>query len=580
MTRKWISRLALALSLSGSYSFGQYPSGYDNFGPSTFPVRSHLMMENVPQVPYGYQIAPTPADASAVPQDRQYELVGAQDQGASGAILNQNPPTTYQVPAPVDLSPPVPTTDAYSGGEGVLDSTNLSPSPMTTLGMEYSSVVPNGSYCGPVPVAPSDCNSTECTSQWGLGSVAGRLHTGLFSGMPCQARPWFFGAGTLFFNRVDCNSVPLSFADSAYAPDILTTNDALQGYEPGFEATIGRYFNCGRYALAFTYWGVYPNEESAVRTGTIAGEYRSRLPFNHMTMPGTPSAPSTPYSTYDWYDNAYAHSLCRSSNYQNVEINLLGFAMGGAARNFSLPTKGSLFGHHGKSSCGFCGGAGCDNCSDCTSTSGACAPTKFGTGPCCLTPPLCGSRCNLTWLAGFRYFRFDDNLRYASSLSNDVIAREADDLYYEVNTSNDLFGFQTGARLDYCCGRRVNLFSTLKVGVYNNHSTLYSRLGTDYENAYLNDTRTPANPSNGEDYLFDESKDKIAFLSEIGTGLGYRVTCNWTATFGYRAVIASGVATSTQNVRNSFANYADIRDYDNCGTLILHGFNFGGVYNF
>ncbi len=86
--------------------------------------------------------------------------------------------------------------------------------------------------------------------------------------------------------------------------------------------------------------------------------------------------------------------------------------------------------------------------------------------------PTCSSRCGVSWLAGFRYFRFEDNLAYAASLNDSLISRANDDLYYDVNTTNDLFGFQMGSRLDYCLGRRVNLYGNAKAGIYGNHSTL------------------------------------------------------------------------------------------------------------
>ena len=186
----------------------------------------------------------------------------------------------------------------------------------------------------------------------------------------------------------------------------------------------------------------------------------------------------------------------------------------------------------------------------------------------------------MTWIAGFRYFHFSDNLLYAASLQDSVINRGADDLYYEVNTTNDLFGAQFGSRLDYCIGKRLNTYASAKVGVYNNRANLMSSMGTDFERATLNDTRTPANPSNGQTYMFDETKNDLAFLSEIGTGLGIRVSSKWTATVGYRAVIAAGVATSTGNFRETFANYSTVRDFNNTDCLILHGLNVGGIYNF
>ena len=186
----------------------------------------------------------------------------------------------------------------------------------------------------------------------------------------------------------------------------------------------------------------------------------------------------------------------------------------------------------------------------------------------------------MSWLGGFRYFHFSDNLQYASSLDDAMINRSADDLYYNVDTTNNLFGFQLGSRADYCLGQRVNLYGTGKVGVYNNHSRLLTRLGTDGQAAYLNDTRTPANPGNFGDYNFDVSKDNVAFLSEIGTGVGLRLSPKWSGTVGYRAVIVSGVATSPDNIRSTFANYNDIVDYNTSSCLILHGLNVGALYNF
>jgi hypothetical protein len=414
------------------------------------------------------------------------------------------------------------------------------------------------------------------------GSPVG--HAGL-GGLPCGAKPWFFGGGVLLFNRIDDDNVPLSFADSVYSPDILGTQDARMGVMPGFEVMAGRYFNCGKNAIAATYWGLFSEDEEALRSRTTGGDYRSRIPFQYVdildpTLAGPYGMPER--GVYDWFDAAYTHSLRRSSDYHNVEVNLLGFAVGCSARNFNLPTAGTLFsGTRGHSGCGYCGGAGCGACaSSCSTGCNSCGPSKFATGPCCLTAPACGSRLNMTWLAGVRYFRFEDNLTYAASLNDSVINRSTDDLYYDVNTTNDLVGFQFGSRLDYCLGKRINAYGNAKMGVYGNHSTYYSRLATDYQTAYLNDGRTPGNPDNGSGWMFNESKTDVAFLSELGAGLGVRVSPKWTATCGYRAVIASGVATSPDNVNTAFANYQDVRDFDNRGTLILHGLNIGALYNY
>ena len=505
---------------------------------------------------------------------------------------------------------------------------------ITTTPGQVITTTPGAVACGAAPVS-SYVSTVVPGASYGVSSVSSAG-----SGFAVQGKPWFFGASGLIFNRVDNKRIPLSFLDTSFGADVLTTRDARQGAAGGVEFTLGRYFNCGRNAIQFSYWGVYPQDENVTRSGT-AGLYRSYIPYSYLQMAGTPAAPTTPYSVYDWYDNAVVHQLHRSFEYHNVEANLLGFAVGGAARNFNMGSLGTLFSGFyrnpvGTRGCGHCGGTGCGTCGfrgrlhggcsgSCGSTcGGSCGTTSCGsscggscgssscggscgastvsycgagracgggcglgggcrsrntTGPCSLIAPSCGSRLNMTWIAGFRYFRFRENLFYAASLDDGSISRAADDIYYDVNTTNDLFGFQIGSRLDYCVGCRLNVYGFGKVGVYNNRSTLYSRIGTDFDYAYLDDTRG-GNIYQGQDYLIDETKDSVAFLSEIGTGFGYRITCRCTATMGYRAVIASGVATSTDNVRSTFDHYGDVRDYNNYGTLILHGLNFGAQCNF
>ena len=571
--------LVLALGSFGPTLLAQYPSGGADFGPSSFPMRApgQSLFDGVPQVPQGYNAQQVPQQGLVGTHDAVYQLAATQ-QG-------------YQDPTAENVAPPVPRDGLSYSGSPSAHSAPAHSAPMQSGAMQSG---PSGSapgyypghsaaspwpsvYSGFNPLAPNcvSCGPAPISQPVNNGAIVASETGHRFFGMPDQAKAWFFGAGGLIFNRIDDKAVPLSFFDSGYFPDELTTRDARQGATGGFEATIGRYFNCGRNAIALTYWGLYPEDEVALRERTMSGDYRSRIPFQYLDMSGTPSDPGMPYSVYDWYDNAYTHSLRRDFAYHNVEVNLLGFAAGGAARRFACPVKHSLFGR--APGCGDCGGAGCDNCA--TSCS-SCTSSKFTTGPCCLIPSACGSRLNLTWIAGFRYFRFDDGLLFAASLDDPYVTRDTDDLYYEVSTTNNLYGFQSGCRFDYCVGQRLNLYNVAKVGVYNNRSTMFTSVGTDFDTAYLNDTRMPANPDNGMAYRFDESKDNIAFLSEIGSGFGYRLTCNWTATFGYRAVIASGVATAPGNVQKTFANYEEIRDYDVYDTLVLHGFNFGAQCNY
>ncbi|MCA9126314.1 MAG: BBP7 family outer membrane beta-barrel protein [Planctomycetales bacterium] len=606
MKKFWLHSLALTLGLVGiADAWGQYPNSPNNLGASSYPVQPLFSStQALPTAPMPYaqsnqlqytqpnqqtytqpaqQFYGQPAQQVGAPQN--YVAPASQNfamPSAAGQIqlvANQQPQTVIQAPVP---QPPYdPNAISYAPQETMgsgCQSCNTS-APSYDYGYQ-SSIAPTASSCG-----PSGCYGTPLAFSapgrpvgYGGGHIAGLSNVGV------GAKPWFFGGGVLLFNRIDNNNKALSFQDAAYAPDVLGTQDARMGVMPGFTVSFGRYFNCGKNAIQATYWGVFSDTETATRTGA-AGDYRSRIPFTYVdildpTLAGAYGNPTQ--GVYDWYDNAFAHSVTRSSEYHNFEVNLLGFAVGGAARTFNLPTAGTMF--SGVRGCGACGGAGCGACgaAACGGCGTACGGTcgKFATGPCCLTGPTCGSKLNLTWLAGVRYFRFEDNLTYAASLNDAVINRSTDDLYYDVNTTNELVGFQIGSRVDYCCGRRINLYGRAKAGIYGNQSSLYTRIATDFQTAYLNDTRLPANPNQGQSYFFSQSKTGVAFLSELGTGLGIRMSPKWTANVGYRAVIASGVATAPDNVEYAFANYADIQDYDNYGTLILHGFDIGAVYNF
>lgn len=636
MKKFWLQGLALMLGVTGASSaMAQYPGsqfaghpqsggfygGPNNLGATAFPVVPQVQnsVQSLPRIPQGFN-AQQPSSYGVIgPNQGQYQLISGQDMHA-GAALGQATPQMH-APAQPQITYPdqqhYPTQNmvvpaphaphAAQAGVPLQQDCQTCPTggaPVANMDYDYAqSVAPNCTSCGPAPIAQSygyaPSNFVQGPVHVGGGYFGGGhfggQHGGHLSGLgglPTGAKPWFGGGGVLFFNRIDNTNKSLSFADSGYAPDVLGTQDARMGVMPGFEVMLGRYFNCGRNAIAVSYWGIFSDDEMRTVTG-MPGDYRSRIPFTYLDInsPGTgtvydPVGTPTTYGVYDWFDQAQAHRITRSSEYHNLEVNLLGFAVGGAARNFNLPTAGTLFsgtrGHHGGGGgCGYCGGAGCGACGggSCSTGCNTCGPSKFATGPCCLTAPACGSRCNVTWLAGVRYFRFEDNLTYAASLNDTMITRAADDLYYDVNTTNDLIGFQLGSRLDYCVSKRINLYGNAKAGIFGNRSVLTSRIGTDFQTAYLNDPRTPTNPNSGG-YMFDDAKTDVAFMSELGTGLGFRVSPKWTTTVGYRAVVASGVATAPDNVEGHFANYADIRDFDNRGTLILHGINIGALYNF
>ncbi len=566
-----------------------------------------------------------------------FQLVGTQENvhavPAYGAPTNNLP--SNAVPAPVPMSAPM-----QGGPQSIMESgapmQHSMNAPMQTQGQALSyqsapgvqsapmmnpvygqAIAPGCTSCGSAPLAESygypvyDQSCQSCGPQAYAPQFGSRFSNfargSVFTGMPVGSKPYFGGGSVLLFHRVDDDNVNLTYNVNTGA-DVLGTRDARFGLMPGFEVFLGRYFNCGRNAFTASYWGLFPEDEMATVTNAGGADLRSRYMFTGVTMPAFGTYGQAP--VYDWYDSdpannttSIAQRIDRSSEYHNIEGNLLGFMTGGAARSFYLPTSGTLFSGTrglqggfggGYGGCGYCGGAGCGACgggSSCgmgscgTSACGpascgscnACPPTRFATGPCCLTPG-CGSRLNMTWLAGVRYFRFRDNLSYMSSLTDTNFGNGNDDIYYDSRVVNDLVGAQIGGILNFCTGRRASLYALTKMGIYGNHARFNSEIGT--RNGHAAYVSAVNSPNFGQDYVISSSKTDVAFLGELGSGVNYRLTSKWSANVGYRAIVVSGVATAVDQLPINMSHLGNASNFDNNAALILHGVSLGAQYNY
>lgn len=184
----------------------------------------------------------------------------------------------------------------------------------------------------------------------------------------------------------------------------------------------------------------------------------------------------------------------------------------------------------------------------------------------------------MTWLAGVRYFRFKDTLTYGSSLADTTFGNGNDDLYYSSRVVNDLVGGQIGGILNFCTGKRASLYALTKMGIYGNHARFNSDLATrNGHSAYVSNA---GSPNFGQDYMIATSKTDVAFIGELGTGVNYRLTPKWSTNVGYRAIVASGVATAVDQLPINMSHLGNASNFDNNATLILHGVNLGAQYNY
>ncbi len=217
---------------------------------------------------------------------------------------------------------------------------------------------------------------------------------------------------------------------------------------------------------------------------------------------------------------------------------------------------------------GDCGSCNAPCASDCSVAANGCS------GPCA---PITGAQCSrlrLTLLGGMRWFRFGDYMEYASS-DDDAIFGNGDDFYYRNTIRNDLVGAQIGGRLTYCTGRRLNLYTGSKFGVFGNRITYDTFAGTATDTAIV----FSDNSYDGQAYNFSSATTELALLGEGEVGLGWRLSPCWTLNGGYRLIGISGIATAPGQIPTDFTLTNDVQRIRHNDSLILHGVSLGAMYN-
>ena len=177
---------------------------------------------------------------------------------------------------------------------------------------------------------------------------------------------------------------------------------------------------------------------------------------------------------------------------------------------------------------------------------------------------LCCNAINLELLAGFRYFRFREDFRYGTFTTNPLYPAQ---LFYDLETENDLIGFQLGCRSEYCLTKRFRFSLGTKLGIYDNQ--IYSRQSIHDDSG--NFAQITGGPYAGTTYAFASRKHDVAFLGEFDLGLIYQISCCWRLAVGYRAVVASGVALAPDQVPFNFTDPREINRINSNGCLVLHG---------
>jgi hypothetical protein len=334
------------------------------------------------------------------------------------------------------------------------------------------------------------------------------------------------------------DNVWLSLDSDNLPAHLLDTHDASMDWELGLEGYVGRAFDCGRSALEGRYWGVSSDvQEASVLQTAAAGNFDTPINFTPLVFDNGGGGGPEPVANF--FLNAEIHRVQRSFEAHNVEINFMRL-LGGCEP--CMPACGAS-----------CGGGSC-GCGECGS---------FDCGE------SVGSPLQVRWVAGLRYFRFDEGFQFATDRGSIVFGDDpAEELYYEIDVANHLIGFQLGGRFDYASCGRWSVHGDTKLGVYGNHITHHQFLGGGNGAAIIDDVGGPFNTS---PYDISSSKNDASMIAEFDFGCDIAISRCWSAGFGCRLVGATGIALTTAQIPRYFEDLGDARRIDSTGSLLLHG---------
>lgn len=167
--------------------------------------------------------------------------------------------------------------------------------------------------------------------------------------------------------------------------------------------------------------------------------------------------------------------------------------------------------------------------------------------------------------SGFRWFQFDESLRYAAFSANPAYPAQ---LNYDSSVANRLLGIQSGGRFERCLSNRLRFTSGIGLGLFNNNISHHQRIS---DQATGTDATVWAGPFAGQMFDYNSRKNDIAMLGELNAGIYYSLTCNLRLSLGYRAIGISGVALAPDQIPYNFRDVVDVQRIDSNGSLILHG---------
>jgi len=317
---------------------------------------------------------------------------------------------------------------------------------------------------------------------------------------------WYVNLKGLVMTRDQANNWVSSYETGNNENQLMGSRDASAGWGGGFEVFIGYNWDCQN-AIEVGYFGIWGMSGLGVEHSD-SNQVSTPLDVGGVTFNGNAAA--------SYFDNAREHRIGRDDEAHNIEINWVHHLMG----------------------------------ADCSH-------------------PIA-----VDLIAGVRWFNFYERFRFLSFSGTAPADAEyadypSDYAYLDIDTNNNLIGFQIGTKIDWQINCKWSMYLLPKIGIYGNHMTqrVCASLGDGTHGMYTAD---------GTDVHLSATKNGFSVLSSLDLGLNYKITNNINIFGGYRLVAATGLALSDNQIYPFLAGKTDYQDIKSNGNLLLHG-AFAGV---
>lgn len=182
--------------------------------------------------------------------------------------------------------------------------------------------------------------------------------------------------------------------------------------------------------------------------------------------------------------------------------------------------------------------------------------------------PRCNPFCDIALLAGFRYWNFKENLKFAAN--SPIISPPSVYNYYDTfDVTNNFYGAQIGASIDYRhCALSINLKGKLALGGLCQQAAIHGAFET---NEFTGETETFAGgffalPTN----MGHHKNSCFSVIPEVDLNIGYDITDCLRLQLGYSFLYVSSVYYSG-NQMDSKINPTQSANIDFTETPVLVG---------